>query len=267
MEERLPLITDSRSERMRTVSSLGRRSFRTRRGLLRVEGPQAVSELVSHRGQYVKALYATESAAMRNGDVWGEFGGPRYLLEDRVARDVVPEAQGFFAVAERSAIGGEPTGPGPVVVLPSTQDPGNAGTIIRNADAFGAAGVIACAGTVDLTSPKVIRMSAGSVFHLPVQVGTEFQAAVHQLRLEGRVVLGAAGEGIAISRFSDISELAGPHAWVFGNEAGGLSREEASACDALVSLPMSGKAESLNVGVAAGICLFLSQQARGNGEL
>ena len=261
MEERLPLIVDPRSERMRTISSLGRRSFRARKALLRVEGPQAVRELVSCKEERVRGLYATEAAAVRNANTWQRFAGARYLLDDRVARAVAPESQGFIAVAERAAIGGELEGQGPVVLLPGTQDPGNAGTIIRNADAFGAAGVIACVGTVDLTSPKVIRMSAGSIFHLPVQTGVDFDEALRSMRESGRVILGADGDGAPVSQMGD--QLSGPQAWVFGNEAAGLTPPEAKACDHLVSVPMSGAAESLNVGVAAGICLFLSQQARG----
>lgn len=262
MEERLPLITNPRSERMRAVGSLGRRSFRVRHGLLRVEGPQAVAELLRHRGEFVTGLYATADSAERHLDEWHTFHGDRFLVSDEVAKTVVPDAQGIFAVARVEAVNPGPSvwAPDrPIVVLPGTQDPGNAGVIVRSADAFGAAGVIACTGTVDLASPKVIRMSAGSVFHLPIVVGADYQETISALRSQGRTVFGAAGG--SLSAEAEPSDLAVPHSWVFGNEAKGLSAQEEAACDRLLRVPMSGQAESLNVGVAAGICLFLSQQA------
>jgi rRNA methylases len=149
-------------------------------------------------------------------------------------------------------------GLGTIVVLPKAQDPGNAGTIVRAADAFGAAGVVACVGTVDLTSPKVIRMSTGSVFHLGIREGMVFEQAIEQAKASGLMVCGTAMEGEPLTALPGDTNIA----WVFGNEAKGLSEEEKSLCDRLVSIPMSGNAESLNVSVAAGICLYQSQELR-----
>lgn len=266
MKERLPLIDNPRSDRMRQVASLGRRSFRTRKGLLRVEGPQAVRELLTHRPNSVRDVYATEAAAAAHRNLWqlaGETTRWCHPVDETVAVRVAADAQGIFAVADVDAIGQElrfAADEGPVVVLPDTADPGNLGTIIRNADAFGAAGVIACTGTADVTSPKVIRASAGSVFHLPIMLGLTFEEAVLRVRGAGRRVLGASG-GPSSEPIGG-EHLNQSHAWVFGNEAAGLTAREESLCDLLLKVPMSGMAESLNVGVAAGICLFLSQQSQ-----
>ncbi|WP_350257545.1 RNA methyltransferase [Scrofimicrobium sp. R131] len=266
MSERLPVLANPRSDRMRTVASLGRRSFRLRKGLLRVEGPQAVRELLRFRPDHVTDVYATETAQARSADVWQqarEVTRWHHEVSDEVAEAVAPDAQGIFAVAHLAAVGGDPYQAElerPLVVLPSTQDPGNAGVIIRSADAFGAGGVITCVGTVDLTSPKVIRSSAGSIFHLPLAQGQDFAEALARLRADGRQILGTSGADGAIE--AGTLDLSRPHAWLMGNEAQGLSAGEAAACDQLVRIDMTGAAESLNVGVASGICLYLSQLAR-----
>lgn len=269
MNERLPVVDDPRSERFRTVLSLGRRSFRRRRGLLRVEGPQAVTELCAWKPETVRDVYFTGHAAQRYGDLWAaarQVTDRRYWLSSKLAEQYLPEAQGVVAVCDQEAIGGAladvlAPAAGQLVVLPRTQDPGNAGTIIRAADSFGAAAVLSCTGSVDLANPKVIRTSAGSIFHVPVVQGLDFGSLVEQLRAAGRVVYGTSGTPAAASL--EHIDMTSAHAWVFGNEARGLSLSEEALCDTLVRIPMSGHAESLNVATAASICLFYSQQRGG----
>lgn len=270
-DERLPIIDNPQSDRVRGIVSLGRRSFRARRGLLRVEGPQAVAELLLWRGDKIRDVYFTPEAAGRYESLWDLAAAStrwRHLIAPEVARAIAEEAQGVIAVCDASAISGTPvdadTEAGALVVLPATQDPGNAGTIVRAADGFGAAGVIAAKGTVDLAGPKVIRASVGSVFHLAIEQGEAFADIVQRLRREGRKVLGTSGATPSVSL--DSIDLREPHAWVFGNEAGGLSAAEEALCDTLVHIPMSGHAESMNVAVAAGICLYASQQAGGTDD-
>lgn len=235
--------------------------MRRKRGELLVEGPQAVLELLRWRPETVRDVYCTEAvdAAVAASSLAREAQVYFHFVTDQVAHAVGDQTQGIFAVCADSAVRGSleevTMAPGPVVILPQTKDPGNAGTIIRAADAFGAAGVVACTGTVDLASPKVIRASAGSVFHLPIVVGADFDVVADSL---GRPLYGAAGEGTGLGG----APLGGRHAWVFGNEAQGLSEVQISRCSQLISVPMSGNAESLNVALAAGICLFASQEAR-----
>jgi putative 23S rRNA methyltransferase len=183
------------------------------------------------------------------------------------------DSQGICAVASLDAISREMPEPSvgeTIVVIAQGRDPGNVGTIIRTADAFGAVGVVAVAGTVDAASPKVVRSSAGSVFHIPVCVVPSFADARALIHGRSAALLGTSGGAGSLS-LSDLlvqgvsarSRLSQSHAWVFGNEARGLSGDEMRLCDALVSIPMTGDAESLNVASAAATCLFASQTVRG----
>lgn len=264
MSERLPILDNPRSDRIRGIAALGRRSVRRKGGELLVEAPQAVAELLRYRLETIKDIYFSEDLIRSDlYDLAVDAGLYAHVVTDQVARVVGDQTQGVFAVCGEAAVSGSLDSacvePGPLVVLPETQDPGNAGTIIRAADAFGAAGVVACKGSVDLASPKVIRASAGSVFHLPVIMGLEFSDLVNEI---DRPFYGAAGNGAELSQ----AELTVPHVWVFGNEARGLSDVDANRCTELFAVPMSGKAESLNVSVAAGICLYESQGARRAGS-
>ena len=183
------------------------------------------------------------------------------------------DSQGICAVASLDAISrelAEPSVGETLVVLAQGRDPGNVGTIIRTADAFGAVGVITVSGTVEATSPKVVRASAGSVFHIPVCIVPSFEEAHALIHRRSAALLGTSG-GVGSLDLSQMlaqgvsgrSRLSQSHAWVFGNEAKGLSGAEMRLCDALVSIPMTGDAESLNVASAATACLFASQTVRG----
>lgn len=268
MTERLPILANPRSERIRSIAALGGRSYRRRKAQLRVEGPQAVRELLEFRRDHVQALYATPAAAKTYPNLWSAGAGltpriPRFLVENEVAQKTVPDAQGIFAVADLAAIPSgtvENASRGVIAVLVRLQDPGNVGTLIRAADAFGAAGVVLTSGCADVTSPKVIRSSAGSIFHLPVVAGADVAQVAAELRENGHTILGTDGHPSAIP-LQDV-DLSGPHAWLFGNEASGLLEEEQALCDKLVRVNMTGPAESLNVATAAGICLYSSQQSR-----
>jgi len=140
-------------------------------------------------------------------------------------------------------------------------DPGNAGTIIRAADAAGADAVVLVRGSVDPTAPKVVRSTAGSLFHLPVVTGVALDDAVTALHNAGLTVLAADGRG-DFDLFEAESLLEAPSAWLLGNEAHGLPSEALSRADAVVSIPIYGKAESLNVAAAAAVCLYASARAQ-----
>lgn len=139
-----------------------------------------------------------------------------------------------------------------VVVLDAVQDPGNFGTIVRSADAFGASLVAALPGTVDPWNPKAVRSSAGSSLRVPI-VETDLDPLLVHLRSHGGTLLGADMDGGEV----ETSVRTRPVALALGNEGAGLSNAVRSACDQLVSVPITGTAESLNVGVAAGILMYL----------
>lgn len=150
-------------------------------------------------------------------------------------------------------------------VLCRVQDPGNAGTILRAADAAGADAVLLTAGSVDPFNPKVVRSTAGSIFHLPVVTGADPADAVGALRAAGLQVWAA--DGYAEHTLTTLAPeaLGAPTAWLLGNEAQGLSAEERALADQAVAVPLYGEAESLNVGTAATVCLYASAMAAHRG--
>ena len=215
---------------------------------------------------FLDAVEATPSARDRGSrlvasglDVWPVEPAALKSLSGAVT------PQGIVGVARISHPGIEEllaSGPRLLVLLDSVADPGNAGTIIRVADAFGADAVVVSAASVDVFNDKCVRATTGSLFHLPVVTGADLVDVIHGLRGAGVTVLGTAG-GAAddLDDLADSGALAAPTAWVLGNEAHGLSREVAKACDRLVSIPIHGRAESLNLATAAAVVLYASARA------
>jgi len=149
-----------------------------------------------------------------------------------------------------------------LVILTNVRDPGNAGTVIRGADAAGADAVLLSDSSVDIYNPKVVRSSVGSLFHLPIVTGVPIAVLLDRVHAAGLTLLAADGGGQTLLGDVDRDTLAGPHAWVMGNEAWGLEPDVREACDTVVRVPIYGKAESLNLAMAATLCLFQSAGAQ-----
>lgn len=151
-----------------------------------------------------------------------------------------------------------------VAVLEAAADPGNAGTLIRSADAAGADAVVLTAGSTDPHGGKCVRASAGSLWHLPIVVDVTIEATVVALREAGLDVLAATGAADAddLDQLADTGALAGPAGWLFGNEAAGLSDAALRLADRRVRIALSGRAESLNLPTAAALCLFATARAQ-----
>ncbi|OHV71571.1 RNA methyltransferase [Pseudofrankia sp. BMG5.36] len=150
-----------------------------------------------------------------------------------------------------------------VAVCVAANDPGNAGTVIRTADAAGADAVVFAGEGVDPFGGKCVRASAGSLFHLPVVVEPDLAAALGWLRGAGCRVVATSGYGARdLYDAADAGELDGPTGWLFGNEAHGLPPEVLTAADAVLRVPVYGQAESLNLAVATALCLYASARAR-----
>ncbi|MFV0427908.1 MAG: TrmH family RNA methyltransferase [Arachnia sp.] len=143
-----------------------------------------------------------------------------------------------------------------VVVCAQVRDPGNAGTIVRDADAFGADVVVFTGGSVDLYNPKTVRATMGSIFHVPIISGVELAEVMRHLRGSTITVFAADAAGEPLDALAQRGELDSPVAWLFGNEAWGLPAADAALADRLVAIPMWGAAESLNLSSAAAICLY-----------
>ena len=151
-----------------------------------------------------------------------------------------------------------------VVVCVDVRDPGNAGTVLRSAEAAGAGGVICCDGSVDVYNPKTVRASAGALFHVPVVAGGNSVDVLQELGTWGLRRLATTAHGGVDYTATDLSA---PIALVLGNEAHGLPDGLDRVLDGLVTIPMAGRAESLNVGMAAAVlCFEAGRQRRSRGD-
>lgn len=258
-------VTAVQNEHVKTLLGVSKRSFRKKTGLTRVEGPQATLELFDYRPEAVETVFITDTDEPRvealNARCDAE-GFKRIYLQEAAARALPEECQGIAVLVRLqplvSSLEDITAQNGQIVVLPQTQDPGNAGTILRAGDAFGAKAVVGCRGGADLFSPKVIRFSAGSVFHIPVISDASFADAAAALRQRGWNLTGTSSRGEPLTFNAD--KTASKIAWVFGNEARGLSEEHLQECQSLAAIPMEGNAESLNVAMSAAVCLYWGQE-------
>ena len=261
-------LANPRADRVKQVAALAGRSARRRAGQVLVEGPQAVRELVAHRASHVRDVYVLEDALASRGplaliaDAALEAGLHVHPVSADVARALSADSQGIVAVASSAAVFSQlPSAPRLVAILSQVRDPGNAGAAIRVADAAGADAVVLAGDSVDPTNPKVVRATAGSLFHLPVVRAPSLDAAVSAAREEGMTIFAADVSGDNELGAADAPDLSGPTAWVFGNEAWGLSADELSLADRVMRIPIFGRAESLNLGTAAAVCLYASAWA------
>jgi TrmH family RNA methyltransferase len=253
---------------------LRRRRDREEAGRFLAEGPQAVAAALARPGT-VRELFVTAEGARRLGpvlDTARRAGVPVSEVTDEAAAalsgTVTP--QGVVAVCEDVDVPlpvALARRPRLVAVLVGIRDPGNAGTVLRTADAAGAGAVLFAGAAVDPYNGKCVRASAGSLFHLDVVRCDDAAAALPALRAAGLRVLAATPRGdtdldaLAGAR-PGRSGLAGPTAWLFGSEAHGLPPELAAAADARVRVPIHGRAESLNLAAAAAVCLYTSARAQ-----
>ncbi|MFD9320717.1 TrmH family RNA methyltransferase [Streptomyces sp. NPDC060053] len=270
-----PELISPRSPRVAAARRLARRNFRGKERLFLAEGPQAVREAAAHRAGGDDAtlveLFATVEAAERYADIIGEAraaGARVHLADEQVIEDVSTTVtpQGLVGVCRFLDTPFErilAARPKLVAVLAHVRDPGNAGTVLRCADAAGADAVVLTDASVDLYNPKAVRASVGSLFHLPVAVGVPVEQAVAGLKDAGVRILAADGAGDDdLDDELDKRTMGGPTAWVFGNEAWGLPEETRDLADAVVRVPIHGKAESLNLATAAAVCLYASARAQ-----
>lgn len=257
---------------MRRARRLATRRFRAETGQFLAEGPQAVREALSVPDA-VHEVFATAAATDRHAalhDVALDADVSWSVVEDEVLAEIADATtpQGLVAVCGTVVRGLDavPEDARLVVVCHDMRDPGNAGAVIRCADAAGADAVVLSADSVDPTNPKAVRASAGSLFHLPVVVERDHGAVLTLLRAHGLQVLATDG-GAALDLFDaerDGSglDLARPTAWIMGNEAQGLPAEVRDAADQAVAVPILGRAESLNLATAAAVCLYASARAQ-----
>ena len=265
------------SPRLKAARRLNKRAFCQRERAFLAEGPQAVAEAF-RCGARITDLFVTVHARTRHHDLVAAIAAAGISVHivsgevmDDLAQTVTP--QGLLAVcgfidvplaevAQRARLA-PPTEPALVALLANVRDPGNAGTVLRTADAAGAHAVVFADASVDPYNGKCVRASAGSLFHLPVVAGARLEDAVVTLREAGlRIVAADSRAGRSLDDPGVQAQLAGPIAWMFGNEAWGLPPELVALADEPVAVPIYGRAESLNLAAAAAVCLYASARAQ-----
>lgn len=265
MTERLT----TRSGRVKAARRLTRRRDRAEHRLFLAEGAKALTEalLVDDCLVEVFATPAATSAYDGLRKAVTERGRPWHVADEdavgSLSGTVTP--QGLVAVCRFLDVPLDEVArtDGFVAVCADVRDPGNAGTVIRTADAAGAAGVVLAGHSVDPYNDKTVRATVGSLFHLPIALEPDPAAAVRRLHEGGWTVLAADGAGES-ALFDPATEavLAGRVAWLFGNEAWGLPAPLAELADRRVAIPILGRAESLNLATAAAVCLYATARAR-----
>jgi TrmH family RNA methyltransferase len=255
-----------RSAAVKSARSLTRRSSRLSARRFLVEGPQAISEALALPGCVVE-VFATYDGGTRHAELRdaAQTAGVAWRPVDDAALRALTETvtpQGVVAVCafvDRPVAELVATPARLLAICADVRDPGNAGTVIRCADAAGADGVVLAGSSVDPYNGKVVRASVGSLFHLPVSFGASVADAVAVVRRAGMQVLAADGAGAtSLDALHDEGQLRQPTAWLFGNEAHGLEDASRALADDVVRVPIYGRAESLNLATAAAVCLYAS---------
>ena len=262
------MALDPGSARVKEIARLHQKDARYETGLFLLEGPQGLKELAQYP-ELAQEIFVTESARERYSAelvTLEEAGVSLEQVSTRVMEKIsdTRTPQGVVSVVHHIDVEFPEilaSKPRLVVLLDRIQDPGNAGTIIRAADAAGADAVVFSLGSVDPYNAKVVRSTAGSLLNIPVSVGVELSQAIPKLQMAGIQVLSTSARG---EHLPDMGQavLEKSSAWMFGNEAGGVDPKLASLADKTVSIPIYGSAESLNLATAASVCLYFTAFAQ-----
>jgi TrmH family RNA methyltransferase len=257
----------SSSGRIKAARKLARRVSRSETRLFLAEGSKSLVEALEVPGCVVE-VFATRTATTEYAELANrvlDAGLPWQLAADDAVASLcgAQSPQGIVAVCRFLDRPIEAVLAGDVIVIcADVRDPGNAGTIIRTADAVGAGLVVLAGSSVDPYNDKTVRASVGSLFHVPLAVGVTAEDAIATAQAAGYRVLAADGAG-ELDLFDHVAQLSGKIAWLFGNEAWGLPDEVAALADHRVAIPIYGRAESLNLATAAAVCLYATARSHG----
>jgi len=252
--------------RVKEARKLSRRAERSARRQFLADGPKAVAGALSVQG-CVLEVFATRAATQSYAELAAAAArwtvvqdGALASLSDSVTPAGLVAVCRFLDVPLAQALDLLPA-PRLLAICADVRDPGNAGTVIRTADAAGADAVVLAGSSVDPYNPKAVRATVGSLFHLPIAVAGDAREAVLATRRSDLTVLAADGGGeVHLDEAEHL--LAGPTAWLFGNESRGLPGALADLADHRVRIPIHGRAESLNLATAAAVCLFASARVQ-----
>ncbi|MCY7394930.1 MAG: RNA methyltransferase [Nocardioides sp.] len=254
--------------RVKEARKLSRRSVRSERRLFLADGPKALEgalgAVLDSGASCVVEVFATPAALERYAEL-ATVGPAWTLVDERALASLSDSVTPAGVVAVCRSLDRPVTqvldGATLVAICADVRDPGNAGTVVRCADAAGADGVVFAGSSVDPHHPRTVRASVGSLFHLPFALEADPAAAVRTAQAHGLSVLAADGAGeVDLEHAGEL--LVGPTAWLFGNEAWGLPDDVAALAEHRVRIPIRGRAESLNLSTAAALCLYASARAQ-----
>ena len=253
----MEVIRSSANKTYKLIKSLSAKKARSEHGCFLVEGIKSVTEAIS-AGTPLRMIAVSKSARERCGTLIRtaqENGAAVYVFDDRLFHALcdTKTPEGVLCAAEIPQGREIASKDGLYLYCDCVSDPGNAGTLIRCADAVGAAGAAFSAGCVDIYSPKVVRATMGSLFHLPVYDGVDIGFLIQMKQRGYRLLAGALTDTAADYRtvsYPDKTVI------IIGNEANGVSDEVLALCDSAVIIPITGRAESLNASVAGALLLY-----------
>lgn len=260
-----PVHFTVRSGRVKHARRLATRAYRQKTGEFLAEGPQSVREAL--RASAAIEVFATAAVTERYTDLLALSDAiDWHIVDDEVVTEISDSVSPQGVVARcRSVVQAMAPGSlsvqGFAVICVDIRDPGNAGAVIRCADAAGASAVIMAGDSVDALNPKTVRASVGSIFHIPIFVERDTAALVSLLRADGVQVLAADGQG-DLGLFDTELDLLPATAWMMGNEAWGLPPQTRLLADQVVAVPIFGQAESLNLATAAAVCMYASARVQ-----
>lgn len=246
-------IKSSSNQRYKFIKSLKKKKDRYENGLFCVEGKKGVADAVNSDFE-IKCIAVSEDLYDKSDDICG-FGGDIYIIADNIFESLCDTStpQGILAVIAMKKNILKNTRGCSYIYCDHINDPGNLGTIIRTADAGGMDGVLLSPGCVDLYSPKTIRSSMGSFFHIPVYENIDIKRLTELSEAGYRILSSALDENAVDYREADYT---GSAVLALGNESGGISGELRSISDEFVRIPIYGRAESLNVSIAGAVFIY-----------
>ena len=264
----LNLIVSPKNEVVKQTKKLLLVKNRERTGLMILEGVRLIETALQAGIRFKYFLYSDQVLKNERGQklmVYIKNAGLRHnLVTDNIINEIssTESSQGILGVAEKPKVNMNQrlVVPNPLIlIIDQIRDPGNLGTIIRSADAAGCSGVICGKGTVDVTNPKLLRSTMGSIFHLPVVVVDDLREQITDLKKRGIQVIAADSRGDYYYHQLDLKRST---AIILGNEANGISAEILALADKSAKIPILGKAESLNVAIAASLFVYEAVKQR-----
>ena len=255
------VIQSNQNNTIKEIKALHLKKNRDAQSLYFVEGIRFVSDAIENKQDIVKVVISDKLESLNGGkdliDRVTALCSECFLVSEKLFKEIsdTQTPQGILAVLKKREFEFESVIEygSSVVILDGLQDPGNVGTIIRTADAAAVSAVILTKGCVDLYSPKVLRSTMGSIFHMPILEGISIKATIGLLKKSGYKVIASHLNGQ--NNYYE-EDLTGKSAIIVGNEANGISYETVETADSLVKIPMPGRAESLNASVAASIMIY-----------